>query len=125
MEKIYYNKNGWVCERYPYDIPIDDETRFIEVDEDTYNQTLSCPSYQAWRVVKGQLVIEDYEAMPVNETLQLELQDIQRWLRQNDWKPNKITTGEWTTDDPRWIQYLSEREIKRARQDEISALMEV
>ena len=25
------------------------------------------------------------------------------WLKANDWKPNKITTGEWETTDERWI----------------------
>ena len=94
MNKIYYNKEGWICERFPYDIPIEDETRFIEVDEDTYSNTLSCPSYKAWKVVKDQLIIEDYEAMPVDEKLELELQEIRRWLKNNDWIPNKIITGE-------------------------------
>jgi hypothetical protein len=123
MNKIYYNQEGWVCERYPYDIPIEDETRFIEVDEDIYSNTLSCPSYKAWKVVKDQLIIEDYEAMPVDEKLQLELQEIRRWLKNNDWIPNKIITGEWEETDPRWIDYLSERADKRERQDELTFLL--
>ena len=28
MEKIYYNNNGWVCQRYPYDLPIENENQF-------------------------------------------------------------------------------------------------
>ena len=40
--KIYYNADGWLCERYPYDLPVDDESRFIEVDEATFHKTLGC-----------------------------------------------------------------------------------
>lgn len=47
MQKIYYNIEGWVCERYPYDIPIEDDTRFIEVEESVYHQTLGCESHKS------------------------------------------------------------------------------
>ena len=57
MNKIYYNKEGWICERFPYDIPIEDETRFIEVDEEVFIETFTCESYKYWRVVNGKLVI--------------------------------------------------------------------
>jgi hypothetical protein len=125
MEKIYYNKEGFVCERYPLDYPIEDENMFIEVVEEEFHKTFSTIVNYAWMVKDKKLVNERYQEDEVNELLQLELEQIQIWLKQNDWKPNKITTGEWTTDDPRWIQYLSEREVKRARQDEINALMGV
>lgn len=51
--------------------------------------------------------------------LRIELDEIRNWLAQNDWIPNKIIVGEWETTDPRWLDYLKERAIKRARQDEI------
>lgn len=60
MEKIYYNNSGWVCNRYPNDLPVDDENRFIEVDEDTLAQTLICESGKAWKVVNGKLSQEIY-----------------------------------------------------------------
>lgn len=123
MEKIYYNQEGWVCQRYPYDIPVEDETRFIEVDEDLYSKTLSCPTHKSWRVVNNVLVIEDYEETPIEEILQLELQEIKRWLRQNDWIPNKIIREEWTKEDPRWIEYKEQCQIKRTRQDEIENIL--
>ena len=55
MEKIYYNENGWVCNRYPYDIQIDDENRYIEVDDETYLKTLQCEIGKSWRVIDGEL----------------------------------------------------------------------
>jgi hypothetical protein len=47
MKKIYYNQNGWVCERYPYNIPIYNEALFIEVEDGVYEETMSCPVYSA------------------------------------------------------------------------------
>lgn len=55
MEKIYYNAQGWVCQRYPYDLPIENENLYIEVSEQEYEQTMSCNFGMAWRVVKGKL----------------------------------------------------------------------
>ena len=68
---------------------------------------------------------EDYLAV-MNEkqkTLilaQEELWEIQKWFSDNDWIVNKIVVGEWTTDDERWLNYLAERKVKRARQDELN-----
>ena len=48
-----------------------------------------------------------------------ELWQIQEWFSDNDWIVNKIVVGEWSTDDERWLNYLAERKVKRARQDEL------
>ena len=55
--------------------------------------------------------------------LEQELKYIQQWLFDNDWKVNKIVIGEWSTTDSRWIAYLTERDNKRRRQDEINAIL--
>lgn len=57
--------------------------------------------------------------------LQREFYEIHDWLFQNDWKPNKIITGEWETTDQRWTDYLKERQEKRKRLDEIKKELEV
>ena len=67
---------------------------------------------------------EDYLAVMDEEQKTLilakeELWDIQKWFSDNDWIVNKIVVGEWTTDDERWVNYLAERKLKRARQDEL------
>lgn len=59
MKIIKYNKDGWVCDRYPYDLK--DYYSELEVDEDTYELTMSSNEYMAWRVVNGELVQEQYE----------------------------------------------------------------
>jgi hypothetical protein len=55
--------------------------------------------------------------------LREELASIRKWLFDNDWKCNKIVIGEWQETDERWQTYLAERTEKRARQDEILALL--
>ena len=50
---------------------------------------------------------------------QNELKQIKKWLFENDWKVNKVVLGEWTKEDNRWLEYISEREVKRARLDQI------
>ena len=67
---------------------------------------------------------EDYLAVMDEEQKTLilakeELWEIQKWFSDNDWIVNKIVVGEWTTDDERWLNYLAERKLKRARQDEL------
>ena len=61
MKKIFYNADGWVCQRYPYDIPVDNESRFIEVEDEQEDKTYATSSGYAWRVVDGKLVNEVYD----------------------------------------------------------------
>jgi len=49
--------------------------------------------------------------------------DIRAWFTQNDWKVNKVFIGEWEATDPRWVEYKEQRAAKRARLDEIKALL--
>lgn len=48
-----------------------------------------------------------------------EQERIKNWLKENDYKVNKVFIGEWETTDKRWTDYLKERKLKRARLDEI------
>lgn len=67
--------------------------------------------------------IELYQKRHDIEDYQEELNNIKIWLQENDWMPNKITTGEWQDTDPRWLAYKQERAVKRARQDELTLLV--
>lgn len=123
MKKIYYNYEGWVCNRYPYDIPIEDEDLYIEVDDDIFQMTLSVETFKAWKVENGQLVVRQKESVPSKVLYEQEFQEIQEWFTTTDYIPNKIITGEWEQTDPRWINYKLERITKRARQDELKSLL--
>jgi hypothetical protein len=52
-----------------------------------------------------------------------ELQQIKKWFLENDYKVNKVVIGEWEETDSRWLEYKKERQLKRARQDEIGKLI--
>lgn len=62
----------------------------------------------------NELIIKELKVSNENELL-----SIRKWFSDNDYKVNKIMLGEWTSDDARWLEYIKERKIKRARQDEL------
>ena len=68
--KIFYNKDGWICERYPNDLPIDSKKRFLIVGKDTFYKTLDAANHFAWRVVDGEIKHERYEETPEDEVKQ-------------------------------------------------------
>lgn len=96
-KKIFYNEKGWVCQRYPYDLPIDNDNRYIEVDREEYEKTLTSPLYYAWRVVDGQLVNVHYDDLPPDWALQekkeilvQKIEDAQNFLSETDYVIIKI-----------------------------------
>jgi hypothetical protein len=63
------------------------------------------------------------KAIQYNHNLSHEKKDILQWLADNDWKVNKVVVQEWSKEDPRWIEYLNERSLKRRRLEEIEGLL--
>lgn len=121
MAKIYYNEKGWVCERYPYDLPITDDTRYIEVIDELANTTYTCPHHYAWRVVNGSLVIDLYEQIPQSEQAQMEIAELIAWLESIDYKTSKYVDGEYTNDE--WVKIVEQRRSIRARIRELEQLL--
>ena len=70
MQKVYYNKDGWVCQRYPDFMPIENEALYIEVSDEAYNDTFGTVGGYAWRVVNGKLQQEIYDrtVYQINQT---------------------------------------------------------
>lgn len=89
---------------------------FIEVQSET-------PINIGDTYLNGKIVAQQQEFVFDTEKIKYrqELNGIQKWLADNDWKINKIVIGEWTTEDHRWQSYLEERTIKRKRYDELLA----
>lgn len=56
MNKIYYNKDGIVCDRYPLNIQIDDSCKYIEVEESN-DPTSLCSEGYVWAVKDGKPVL--------------------------------------------------------------------
>lgn len=80
MEKIYFNKDGFVCNRYPLDLPIDNDSNFIEVDDTIYSQTFVSKPHFAWMVKDGELVEERYEEDDEIEIANEELSKLNEWF---------------------------------------------
>ena len=57
------------------------------------------------------------------EQVESELRDIEQWYLNTDYIPNKILTGEWELDDPRWVNYKAERLVKRNRRDYLKTIL--
>lgn len=95
----------------------------VKVENIPQNVQDDCHRY---KYIDGQFIYDSSLVDKNNqiELLQKETQEIQLWLKDNDWKFNKITSGEWQRDDERWLSYLEERAIKRARQDEINDILD-
>ena len=51
--------------------------------------------------------------------LRIRKSNILEWLFDHDYIINKMFLGEWTINDPRYIQYIDEREAKRKELDKI------
>lgn len=45
---------------------------------------------------------------------------IMLWFKANDYIVNKVFLGEWSEDDPRYIQYKKDRITKRAELDDLN-----
>ena len=56
MNFLYYNNDGWVCDRYPYYYPIENENQFIMVSDLIFNKTLKIKPYKAFKIVNNELI---------------------------------------------------------------------
>lgn len=133
MEKIYYNRDGWVCNRNPNNFPIESEDLSLEVNDDVYNSTLSCGQGMAWRVVNGNLELQVYNSEEfdmVNNTV--ELNNLKEWFNGyytiHEQKYRRlIDLGQLTDDNKRpedelWKLY-NRAETNRRRIKELEILL--
>lgn len=94
------------------------ETEFLRVDVPDVNDIELMKTY----VFRDGQFIQTNDFLKV-EALKKELVQIQAWLAQNDWIPNKIITGEWEDTDERWRTYLADRKVYRHRFDELKEIL--
>lgn len=60
MTIIYFNKDGYVCETYPLNIPVDETCEYIDIGDS--EQTVGCvPAGFVWAVSEGHLVQVKYD----------------------------------------------------------------
>ena len=125
--KIYYQKDtGYLCLRYPYDIPVDDNCTFIEVDEQTYNNTLACEVGNTWAVVNGELKevpMPSVQTDPsfIEKKKEWHITDLQQFLDDTDYIITKLSElkledeEEYEQERAKYAEILEQR--KAARQE--------
>lgn len=119
-------------------IPAEDNDGFVDIFEQgkncsICNECVNCYILESYPIdYTGNLnhynittnnkiaTIDGLNSAGINFLNQRELDSISKWFLDNDWKINKIVVGEWEKTDQRWIDYLAERAVKRARQDELN-----
>jgi len=132
MKKIYFNDNGWVCGRYPYNFKIENENNFVEVNDTDFEKTLSCQEHFAWKVVNGSLVEERYEKDDTKETLKQKMSQLKSWFdtyyTQHEQKYNRLIALERECDDgsdpaDKLIELYQEAERNRKKIQELEKML--
>lgn len=123
MERIYYNKiTGLLCNRYPTDIKIDENSAYIEVSEEIANTTYVCPCGRHWAVIDNTLKQVDYET---EESKQLkidnEIAKYKDYLSSTDYVISKLNElkleddGEFEKAKEEYKEVLAKRKEARER----------
>lgn len=133
MVKIYYNKNGDVCNRYPNNYPIDDENRYIEVSEEDEEKTLGAPLGMKWHIDNGVLVlVDDLEIKNSEEYKQMmkenQLAELKQYLADTDYVITKLNEAKLEDEEEfnslklQYANILEKRKETRAKINELEAV---
>lgn len=131
--KIYYKKKtGYLCGRYPYDLPIEEGDPFIEASDDEYADSLACEWGKRWAVKDEKLTqIEDTEATSSEEWKQEkkeeEISSLKSYLTSTDYVVSKLQELSLTDPDgfeeakKEYAETLKKRKEAREKISELAA----
>lgn len=133
MVKIYYNKNGDVCNRYPNNYPIDDENRYIEVSEEDEEKTLGAPFGMKWHIDNDVLVLVDDQEMKNSEEYKQmmkenQLAELKQYLADTDYVITKLNEAKLEDEEEfnslklQYANVLEKRKETRAKINELEAV---
>lgn len=94
--KIYYDKEtGYLCERYPKDIEVKEDTPFIEVSEEEAHKTYCVEYGKFWAVRDNKLVkVDDVEVINSQEYKNMlkenEIDSLKQYLSETDYVITKL-----------------------------------
>ena len=132
MERIYYNKiTGLLCNRYPTDIQIDENSAYIEVSEEIANTTYVCPCGKHWVVIDNTLQQVDYETEE-NKQLKIynEIAKYKDYLSSTDYVISKLNElkleddGEFEKAKAEYKEVLDKRKEARNKINELEGASE-
>lgn len=133
MVKIYYNKNGDVCNRYPNNYPIDDENRYIEASEEDEEKTLGAPLGMKWHIDNGVLVLVDDQKIKNSEEYKQmmkenQLSELKQYLADTDYVITKLNEAKLEDEEEfnslklQYANVLEKRKETRAKINELEAV---
>jgi hypothetical protein len=129
---IRINKKQRVISQFPGTLENCTDASLFEVPEVPENQP---NKYLCYNPIENNFYFEDiiisddeqtkanFEKIKAKTAAEKQKKAALQWLTDNDWKVNKRTVGEWTENDPRWLEYLDGRKTARAQYDEAVTIL--
>lgn len=129
--KVYYDKEtGYLCERYPKDIEVKEDTPFIELPEEEVEETYIVEYGKFWAVKDNKLVkVDDIELQATEEYKQEiknnEIADLKMYLDNTDYVIAKLNEAKIEDEElfeelkVKYAEILTKRKQARARINEL------
>lgn len=130
--KIYYDAStGYLCDRYPKDIPHTEDSPFIEASEEEAGETMSVEYGKFWAVSNGKLeIVDDTDVINTDEfkdyQKRTEIAQNKKYLNDTDYVVAKLqesmisdTKEEYEALRNSYAEILEKRKAARARINEL------
>lgn len=129
--KVYYDKEtGYLCERYPKDIEVKEDTPFIELPEEEVEETYIVEYGKFWAIKDNKLVkVDDIELQATEEYKQEiknnEIADLKNYLNNTDYVIAKLNEAKIEDEElfeelkVKYAEILTKRKQARARINEL------
>ena len=129
--KVYYNKEtGYLCNRYPKDIEVKDDTPFIELTEEEADKTYCVEYGKFWAVKDGKLCLaDDIEVINSQEYKNMlkenEIDSLKQYLTETDYVITKLNEAKIEDEElfnslkTEYSDILAKRKEARAKINEL------
>ena len=129
--KVYYDKEtGYLCERYPKDIEVKEDTPFIELPDEEVEETYVVEYGKFWAIKDNKLVkVDDIEVINSQEYKNMlkenEIDSLKQYLTETDYVITKLNEAKIEDEElfnSLKIEYngiLTKRKEARVRIDEL------
>ena len=129
--KVYYDKEtGYLCERYPKDIEVKEDTPFIELPDEEVEETYIVEYGKFWAIKDNKLVkVDDIELQATEEYKQEiknnEITDLKNYLDNTDYVIAKLNEAKIEDEElfeelkVKYAEILTKRKQARARINEL------
>lgn len=129
--KVYYDKEtGYLCNRYPKDIEVKEDTPFIELPEEEVEETYIVEYGKFWAIKDNKLVkVDDIELQATEKYKQEiknnEIADLKNYLDNTDYIIAKLNEAKIEDEELfeelkiKYAEILTKRKQARARINEL------